>query len=189
MVRKFIFLVLLLACTAGVRGSRVVSKPAVWIPDSFPGWLAAGRKPGQRRRDPRRRRNRISRSASTRSMSRARTDGRFPRPADGHQHLRVLTVLLGTQPDVINGMAGVTHMYGGMANGHQVVIGSFYLVQEPYGFILSSMMLASQAKPLAAKADAVFKTFARIGSAPPPVAAAPAPTSPYDSSPLCEHAV
>ena len=36
--------------------------------------------------------------------------------------------LLGSQPDVINGMAGVTHMYGGMVNGHQVVIGSFYLV-------------------------------------------------------------
>ena len=97
--------------------------------------------------------------------------------------------LLGSQPDVINGMAGVTHMYGGMANGHQVVIGSFYLVQEPYGFILSSLMLASQAKPLAAKADAVFKTFARVASAPPPVAAAPVPApvpvspSPYDSSP------
>lgn len=98
--------------------------------------------------------------------------------------------LLGSQNDVVNGIPGVTHMYGGTARGQQVVIGSFYMVQEPYGFMLSSMMLASQAQVLANQSDAVFKTFSRIAPPPPPppVATAPAPApvptpSPYAAAP------
>ena len=184
MVRKFIFLVLLLACTVGVAEAGWYRNPQFGYQIHFPdGWRLVE--------------NPANGGATATAPEQNIEIGVYALDvagkgltADSLGQLMATNIfgayrLLGTQPDVINGMAGVTHMYGGMANGHQVVIGSFYLVQEPYGFILTSMMLASQAKPLAAKADAVFKTFARIGSAPPPVAAAPAPApaSPYDSSP------
>jgi uncharacterized caspase-like protein len=81
---------------------------------------------------------------------------------------------LSKQPDDINGIPGVVAAYLGQNNGKNVVIGAFYLVQPPTGFVMYAAMPAEQAEALSKRLDPVFDTFQRLGAAPQKQAAAPA---------------
>ena len=80
---------------------------------------------------------------------------------------------LDKQDDVLNGIPVVTAAYLGQDDGRQIVIGAFFLVQPPYGFVLYSVMDAQQAQALANESDVVFKSFARVAADAPAVAAKP----------------
>lgn len=98
----------------------------------------------------------------------------------------------GKQPDNLGGVPGVAAVYTNVNKGKEAVIGAFYMVQAPYGFVLYAAMPANEAQVLSKQLDLVFKTFRRTtaGSAPqtatlaPQVAPAPiAPAAPAATAP------
>lgn len=68
--------------------------------------------------------------------------------------------------DAVNGIPGVAAAYAGSENGRAAVVGAFYIVQPPHGFVLYSVLDEARVQALAQESDAVFNTFARTTAAP-----------------------
>ena len=71
------------------------------------------------------------------------------------------------QNDTVNGIPGVAAAYSGTDNGRPVILGAFYIVQPPHGFVMYSVLDQARVQQLAQESDAVFNTFERVTAAAP----------------------
>ena len=67
--------------------------------------------------------------------------------------------VLEQEQDMLAGVPGLTVAYLGMDGGRQVVVGAFYMLRPPNGYVLYAMLDASRVQELADESDTIFETF------------------------------